>query len=98
MGNSKLSSGCQFSAGESTRHATIGSQNGILGKVPGDLIAGALRTLPDPSKPGPEHHEVIIDARGLGRVRLSVERKLARHRRHSHYYWAAWYAEHVSQE
>ncbi|WP_279615823.1 hypothetical protein [Cupriavidus alkaliphilus] len=36
---------------------------------------------------------MLIDAGYLGTVRLFVEKKLARHNRHSHYYWAAYRAE-----
>ena len=92
MGNNKLSAGCQIPTNSARSSPERGSQNGILGRVPGDLISRGMASLPDAAAPGPDAHEVIIDARHLGRVRLSIERRKVKHGRHSHYYWSAWFA------
>ncbi|SPD46692.1 conserved protein of unknown function [Cupriavidus neocaledonicus] len=54
-----------------------------------------MQTLGPATRDSLSHHEVLIDAGHLGTVRLFIEKKLARHHRHSHYYWSAYRAEPV---
>ena len=91
MGNSKLAQGCQTPTGQPSRDADL--KNGILAQVPGDVIGRGLSTLPPPSAPGSDRHQVTVQVAHLGEVLLFVERKRARHGRHSHTYWQAYRAE-----
>ncbi|MBB3006063.1 hypothetical protein [Cupriavidus alkaliphilus] len=92
MGNSKLAAGCHLPGAGSEPSPAAGA-NGILGRVQGNYIAAGLQTLGPATATAPSHHKLLIDAGYLGTVRLFVEKKLARHNRHSHYYWAAYRAE-----
>ncbi len=94
MGNSKSASGCQIPSAGSTVQP-LPADNGILSRVRGDYIAQALATLQPPTRDGANQHQVVIDAGHLGAVRLYIERKQVRHRKHSHFYWAAYRAEAV---
>jgi hypothetical protein len=93
MGNSKLAGGCHLPREDSEPDPAALGANGILGRVQGDHIAPGLQSLGPATATAPSHHEVLIDAGHLGTVRLFIEKKLARHNRHSHYYWSAYRAE-----
>ncbi|MBV8159155.1 MAG: hypothetical protein JO278_15955 [Dyella sp.] len=95
MGNSKLASRCHIPTGDQSRVASATSENGILDRVPGSLVAAALQTLPPPTAIGPATAAVIAEVGELGLIQFSVERRKVRHGRHSHYYWSATRAEHV---
>ena len=95
MGNSKLAAGCHLPGENAEAAPAARGTNGILGRVQGNHIAAGLHTLGPATAAAPSHHEVLIDAGHLGTVRLFVEKKLARHNRHSHYYWSAYRAEPV---
>jgi hypothetical protein len=71
------------------------SENGILGLVPGEYIALASRSLPDPATAQILEHQVEIDAGHAGRVRLFIHRMKASRGEHSHFYWSAYRAEAV---
>jgi len=94
MGNSKLAAGCHLPAAAHEPVPAIGA-NGILAHVQGNYIAAALQTLGPATREAPTHHEVLVEAGHLGTVRLFVEKKQARHGRHSHYFWSAYRAEAV---
>ncbi|CAG9172332.1 hypothetical protein CURE108131_23285 [Cupriavidus respiraculi] len=85
MGNSKLANGCQVPTGPAP------DADGLLSRVPGQHVAEASLTLPDPA-PG-QHAEAEIDAGHVGRVRIFFEVKTARRGKHSHQFWAAYRAE-----
>lgn len=92
MGNSKLANGCQVASSPAPLAA---ASNGILGQVPGHIIAQASQHLSAPDPFGPVHTEVEIDAYHLGLVRLFFELKKVRHHKHSHWIWSAYRAEPV---
>ncbi|MEC3768445.1 MULTISPECIES: hypothetical protein [Cupriavidus] len=91
MGNSKRAAGCHLPA--ATPGYPVAGANGILAQVQGHHVAAALQTLPRATAEAPNHHEVLVEAGHLGTVRLFIVKKLARHNRHSHYYWSAYRAE-----
>lgn len=91
MGNSKRAATCHLPA--ATPEYPVPGANGILAQVQGHHVAAALQTLPRATADAPHHHEVLVDAGHLGTVRLFIVKKLARHNRHSHYYWSAYRAE-----
>jgi hypothetical protein len=93
MGNSKLAAKCHLRAAAPSEPPN--QAHGILGRIPGDYIASGLATLPIATADAPPHHEVVIDARAAGTVRLFIEKKRVRHHRHSHYFWSAYRAEPV---
>ncbi|AEI77529.1 hypothetical protein CNE_1c21950 [Cupriavidus necator N-1] len=97
MGNSKRAAGCHLPATTPEPFPAPGA-NGILGRVQGHYIAAGLQTLPRATHDGPSHHEVLVEAGHLGTVRLFIEKKLARHNRHSHYYWSAYRAEPAEEQ
>ncbi|MCO4864405.1 hypothetical protein MKD38_22220 [Cupriavidus sp. WGlv3] len=96
MGNSKRAASCHLPA--ATPEYPVPGANGILAQVQGHHVAAALQTLPRATADAPNHHEVLVEAGHLGTVRLFVVKKLARHNRHSHYYWSAYRAEPASAE
>jgi hypothetical protein len=63
--------------------------NGILAKVPGQLVADGSKGLPDAESATADTMSAEIDADWAGRVRITYRRQLARHRKHSHWYWQA---------
>ena len=95
MGNSRLAQGCQAPSGHAA--TDIESSNGILAKIPGDVIARGLGTLPSASSSGADTHVITITLPDFGKVEVYVERKRVRHGRHSHSYWQACRAEAVSE-
>jgi hypothetical protein len=96
MGNNKLAAKCHL---RSPAPSEMPNQaHGILGRVQGDYIAAGLATLPPATADATAHHEVEIDAGPAGTVRLFIEKKRVRHRRHSHYFWSAYRAEPVKPD
>ena len=85
MGNSKLAARCHVPAATQETYPTPGA-NGSLAPVQGRPVAAALQTLGPATRDAPSHHEVVVETGHLGTVRLFIEKKLARHHRHSHYY------------
>lgn len=71
--------------------------NGILARVPGQYLAIASRSLPDPACAIADEMCVEIDADWVGRVRLTFKRrKYGRPRAKSSYYaWLCWRADPV---
>lgn len=69
--------------------------NGILGRVPGPCISDALRQLPPVESAEDRDYDVVIDAEHVGPVRIFARKQLARHRKHSHWFWLATRAEAV---
>jgi hypothetical protein len=67
--------------------------NGIMASVPGQFIARGSQQLPDPETATEAEMSVTLEADFVGRVRITYRRQLARHRKHSHWYWAAVRAE-----
>jgi hypothetical protein len=71
------------------------TDNGILAAVPGHLIGGASRTLPDPATAPDDELTAEVDAGDVGRVRIAYRRRRIRHGRSSHWAWLAVSAEKV---
>lgn len=92
MGNNKFAARCHLPPAASDTYPLPGA-NGILAQVQGHHVAAALQTLGPATRDAPDHHEVLVEAGHLGTVRLFIQKKLARHNRHSHYYWSAYRAE-----
>ncbi|AQV94738.1 hypothetical protein BJN34_12695 [Cupriavidus necator] len=97
MGNSKRAAGCHLPAATSETYQ-VTDANGILGQVQGHYFAAGLQTLGPATHDSPSHHEVLVEAGLLGTVRLFIEKELARHNRHSHYYWSAYRAEPAQEQ
>jgi len=68
------------------------TDNGILARVPGQYIAEALAQLPPINIAGDQIHETVIEAGHVGKVRIFARKQLARHGKHSHWYWSAFRA------
>lgn len=98
MGNSRRAATRHLpSAGDAPAPASA-QANGILSRLRGDQIANALALLPPASAAEPSHRDLEVRFEGWGLVRLLVEKRRARHRRHSHYFWAAYRAEPVKSD
>jgi hypothetical protein len=67
----------------------------LLAAVPGHLIGGASRTLPDPATALVDELTAEVDAGHVGRVRIAYRRRRIRHGRSSHWAWLAVRAERV---
>lgn len=67
--------------------------NGILGRIPGQYIAEAVRLLPPAATTPQLHLEVELDAGPDGKVRFFAERQRANRQRHSHFFWSVYRAE-----
>jgi len=67
--------------------------NGILASVPGQYIAQAARSLPEPATSLHERVSAVIDADWAGVVRIRYQRQKMRHGRDSHWAWVAYRAE-----
>ncbi|WP_156545992.1 hypothetical protein [Cupriavidus sp. D384] len=93
MGNNSLASTCQIPNNAAAPGDIAPSENGILGRVPGVYVAQAVNSLPPPTAIGPGAAAVVVEAGELGLVHFSVERRRAKHGRHSHYFWTAVRAE-----
>jgi hypothetical protein len=63
--------------------------NGILATVPGQYVSEGANALPDPETAADEEVTATIDADWAGVVKITYRRQLARHRKHSHWYWRA---------
>lgn len=62
--------------------------NGVLGRVPGDIVGAAGRQLPPAREGELKQREVVVDVPDLGRVRITY--RLASHKRRSmHWFWNA---------
>lgn len=93
MGNSKLANGCQLPS--SNGAPRVSPEAGILAYVGGHKVVEAMRSLPEPTRTGPEHAEAEVNTEYHGRVRIFFERRTARHHKHSHVFWSAYRAEPV---
>ena len=68
--------------------------NGMLAGVPGQYIAQAARSLPEPATSLRERVSAVIDADWAGVVRIHYQRQKMRHGRDSsHWAWVAYRAE-----
>lgn len=72
------------------------AESGILPRVQGPYVAQGSSLLPDPATAPDRPHEMVVEAGALGLVRLFYVRRLAQHRRHRHWFWAAISAEFAS--
>lgn len=70
------------------------SDNGILARVPGQYIALASRSLPDPACAVEHEMRVEIDAAWAGRVRLTFEKQRYCRPKAKTSYWA-WHCRHA---
>ncbi|MFT7772806.1 hypothetical protein [Roseateles sp.] len=70
------------------------ADNGILGRVPGQHIAQASKSLPDPACAVDDEMLVEIDAGWVGRVRLTF-RKQRYSRPRSKTSYVAWFCRHA---
>jgi hypothetical protein len=82
--------------GASRRHAPADS--GVLARVPGQYIAQASKSLPDPACALDDEMSVEIDAERVGRVRLTFKKqRYSRPRgKVSYFSWLCRHAEHVA--
>ena len=94
MGNNRLAARCQL-PGETSNQPSAPGANGILGRIQGQYVSAAILALPPAASSSEAHVEVDMDAGPDGRVRFFAEKKLARHHRHSHYFWSVYRAEPV---
>ena len=69
--------------------------NGMLSIVPGDCIALGIQFLPAADTASTELLTYELDAREAGHVRITYHRRRLRHRKLTHWYWHAVYAEPV---
>ncbi|WP_198087031.1 hypothetical protein [Variovorax sp. E3] len=69
------------------------SKNGILAKIPGDLIARGSQTLPRPADGQPEERHVVLDAGHLGRVRITYRLSRSQHHKSRNWFWTACHAD-----
>lgn len=72
--------------------------NGILAKLPGDLISLGSRQLPEPTQEqSAQAQTVVVESAHLGAIRVRYQLQEARHRgKSSHFFWCADYAEAVN--
>jgi len=71
--------------------------NGILARVPGEYIAKASRSLPDPACATEDERRVEIDAGWAGRVRLTFKKhRYSRARSKPYVAWLCKHAEPVA--
>jgi len=68
--------------------------NGILAKIPGELISRAGQTLPAPDDGQPAELHAEIDVPDVGRVRYRL--MSSRHHKHANWFWTAVFAELVN--
>jgi hypothetical protein len=74
-------------------HMEDDEDSGILARVPGQYIARASRSLPEPATSLAERVSAVIDAEWAGVVRIDYVRQRMRHGRSSHWAWVAIRAE-----
>ena len=68
--------------------------NGILASIPaGGITPDPHTLLPNPTTAEDRPYVVVVDVDHIGRVRMFYRRAKVRHRKHSHWYWAAFRAE-----
>jgi hypothetical protein len=68
--------------------------NGILAQVPGEFTGAAAMSLPRADSVARDAVLTVdVEAAHVGWVRLSFTPKLAKHRRHRHWYWSAFRAD-----
>ena len=70
--------------------------NGILAKIPGELISRAGQTLPAPDDGQPAELHAEIDVPDVGRVRVRYRLMSSRHHKHTNWFWTAVFAELVN--
>jgi hypothetical protein len=71
--------------------------NGILARVPGQYVGQGSNGLPDPETATDQELTATVDAGWAGVVTITYRRQLAKHRKHSHWYWRAVRAEAASR-
>lgn len=69
--------------------------NGILGKVPGALIAEAQQQHGVAGSSSPREVASEIDVPDVGRVRIKIRLMSSRHHRSTNWFWNAYFAEMV---
>ena len=72
---------------------TFYADNGILAKIPGDLIARGSKTLPPAGAGQPEKMSVELDVGHLGRVRIAYRLTSSRRGKFHNWFWTASFAE-----
>ncbi|ABF12334.1 hypothetical protein Rmet_5475 (plasmid) [Cupriavidus metallidurans CH34] len=94
MGNNRLAANCHLPGDSPAENPTPGA-NGILGRIPSQYVSAAVNLLPPAASTTASHQEIELAAGPVGKVRFFAEKKLARHHRHSHYFWSVYRAEPV---
>lgn len=64
------------------------SDNGILSRIPGEHVAGALQLLPPAVSAKEEVAEVQYDVPGIGRVRFTADRLKSKRGKTVRYFWS----------
>lgn len=64
----------------------------LLARVPGDILSGGSRMLPNPETDTEEYRDVRLDVQGIGIVQVIYERRLFKHYTHAHHNWLAVHA------
>jgi hypothetical protein len=67
--------------------------NGILGKVPGGVVAAASQSFPRPGPGQPAERHAVVDVEGVGRVRITYKLTSSTHHRITNWSWLAMFAE-----
>jgi hypothetical protein len=70
--------------------------NGILARLGVEDLARGMRGLPQPGEGQPARLQAVVDADGLGRVRISYQLMSSRHHKSRHWFWCACHAEFVA--
>lgn len=65
----------------------------LMARIPGQIIAGGSRMLPNPETDTEKFRDVRLDVRGVGIVRVTYEHRLYRHYKMQHRSWLAVSAE-----
>ncbi|WP_431276295.1 hypothetical protein ACQ858_08580 [Variovorax ureilyticus] len=69
------------------------ADNGMLAKVPGDVISLGSQTLPSPAAGQPERLTAEVDAGHHGRVRITFQLNSSRRGKWRNWFWTAVHAE-----
>ena len=69
--------------------------NGVLARIPGQLIALASQTLPQPSAGKPPELHAEVDVPEIGRVRIRFRLKNSTRGKWTNWFWTAVFAEAV---
>jgi hypothetical protein len=73
------------------------ADNGILAQVPGQFTGAASMSLPPADSVARDAVLTVdVEAAHVGWVRLSFTPRLAKHRRHRHWYWSAFRADAIT--